>query len=145
MPATVTALVIALLAFLPGGLYTWSFEQQAGRWGANATDRLQRFGGASAIFLALELPLVYQCYRLFVATDDLSKGHPLPAWVWAVPIALVLVPIALGRFAGRSAYNVSLGCDCSRDRRQLPEPGMTCSHRPTSPVGFFWNLRSAAG
>lgn len=104
MPATVTALVLALLALLPGALYTWAFEQQAGRWGANATDRVQRFAGASAIFLVVELPLVYQCYRLFVASDDIARGNALPAWVWLIPLGVVFVPLLLGRFVGRATY-----------------------------------------
>jgi len=104
MPATVTALVIALLGVLPGGLYTWALEQQAGRWGTNATDRLQRFAGASAIFLVLELPLIYECYRRFGVTRQLSEGRALPPWVWLLPIALVAVPLVLGRVAGRAAY-----------------------------------------
>ena len=96
--------MIALLAFLPGALYTWAFEQQTGHWGASASDRLQRFGGASAIFLALELPLVYQCYRLFIATKKLANGEPLPWWVWLLPAAIIGAPTLAGRFAGRATY-----------------------------------------
>lgn len=99
-----TALVIALLAVMPGGLYTWAFEQQAGRWGAQATDRLQRFVGASALFLAVELPLVYEFYRRFGVTRQIADGRALPAWVWLLPIAVVAIPLLLGRLAGRAAY-----------------------------------------
>lgn len=104
MPATVIALVIALLALLPGALYVWAFEQQAGSWGVNARDRLQRFAGASAIFLALQMPAIYQCYREFVVTGDLAAGRPLPPLAWAVPALVVLVPFALGRIVGRATY-----------------------------------------
>lgn len=104
MPGTVVALAITLLAVLPGALYTWAFEQQAGNWGADSTDRLARFAGASAIFLALELPAVYECYRRYVATGDVAAGRPLPAAVWTLPLVVILVPFGLGRLVGRATH-----------------------------------------
>jgi hypothetical protein len=104
MPSTLQAILVTLLAVLPGALYTWAFEQQAGRWGATAIDRVQRFLGVSAFFLVLELPLIYQFYRSFVVTDDVSKGRPLPAWVWFMPVVFVIIPAGIGRFVGRAAY-----------------------------------------
>jgi hypothetical protein len=104
MPQTLAAVAITLLAVLPGALYTWAFEQQARRWGANATDRVQRFVGASSVFLVVELPAVYQCYRAFVVSGDIEAGRPLPPLAWALPACLVVGPIVLGRTTGRAAY-----------------------------------------
>lgn len=104
MPNTLQAILVTLLAVLPGALYTWGFEQQAGRWGATAVDRVQRFIGVSAFFLVLELPLIYQFYRSFVVSGDVNKGRPLPAWLWFMPILFVIIPAGIGRFVGRAAY-----------------------------------------
>lgn len=104
MPSTLQAILVTLLAVLPGAIYTWGFEQQAGRWGATAVDRVQRFVGVSAFFLVLELPLIYQFYRLFVASGDVNQGRPLPAWVWFMPVLFVIIPAGIGRFVGHAAY-----------------------------------------
>jgi hypothetical protein len=105
MPSTFQSLVVVLLAVLPGALYTWSFEQQAGRWGATAGDRVQRFLGASAFFLVLELPMFYNfIYRPFVATGDLDAGRALPWWIWVVPMVFVLFPVAAGRYVGIAVH-----------------------------------------
>jgi len=104
MPSTLQAILVTILAVLPGALYTWGFEQQAGRWGATAVDRVQRFVGVSAFFLVLELPLIYQFYRSFVVSGDIDKGRPLPVWVWFMPILFVIIPAGIGRFVGRAAY-----------------------------------------
>jgi len=75
-------LTLLVLGILPGALYTWSFEQQTGRWGSTAADRAQRFLGASAVFLVAELPVLYGVvYRHFVVTGDIREGRALPAWI----------------------------------------------------------------
>lgn len=104
MPETLNALLTAFLATIPGGLYTWSFEAQAGRFGATATDRVQRFLGASAFFLALELWPIYEFYRRFVVTGTIQAGKPLPWGVWLVPVAFVVVPVVAGGLLGRAAF-----------------------------------------
>lgn len=103
MPSTLQAILVTLLAVLPGALYTWSFEQQAGRWGATGSDRVQRFLGVSVFFLILELPLIYEFYRRFVVSGDVDQGRPIPAWVWFMPILFVIIPAGIGRFVGRAA------------------------------------------
>jgi hypothetical protein len=104
MPSTFQAILVTLLAVLPGAIYTWGFEQEAGRWGATAVDRVQRFVGVSAFFLVLELSLIYQFYRRFVVTGDVSQGRPLPVWLWFMPVLFVIIPAGIGRFVGRAAY-----------------------------------------
>lgn len=104
MSATTTALALLLLGVVPGGMYTWAFERRAGHRGNAASDRLQRLAGASAVFLALELSGIYELYRRFVATHDVSQGKPLPAWVWLLPLAMLVTPIVAGLIAGNGRY-----------------------------------------
>lgn len=104
MPSTLQAILVTILAVLPGALCTWGFEQEAGRWGATAIDRVQRFVGVSAFFLVPGLPLIYQFYRSFVVTGDVVKGSPLPAWLWFMPLLFVIIPAGIGRVVGRAAY-----------------------------------------
>lgn len=105
MPSTLQAVLVALMAVLPGALYTWSFEQQAGRWGARAGDRVQRFLGASAFFLALELPVLYEVmYRRLVVPGTLERGEPVSWTTWLLPVGFVAIPVACGRIIGRAAY-----------------------------------------
>lgn len=104
MPSTLQAILVTLLAVIPGALYTWAFEQQAGRWGATAIDRVQRFLGVSSFFLIFELPLLYQFYRILIVTGDIDKGKPLPPWVWLIPILFVIAPAVIGRIVGSAAY-----------------------------------------
>ncbi len=100
MLSTFQALLVAALAILPGALYTWAFEREAGAWGVGLSDRLLRFFGASAIFSVLTLPLIYQGYRSYIVSGDLRRGVPLPWWIWALPPVLLLVPAAAGWLVG---------------------------------------------
>jgi hypothetical protein len=102
---TFQALVVAVLAILPGAVFTWAYEQQAGRWGAKASDRLLRFLGASSVFLIFALPLLYQGYRELIITHKLEKGTPLPAPAWLLPVAYVSVPYVAGRLLGLAAQS----------------------------------------
>jgi hypothetical protein len=106
MPSTLQALLVAFLAILPGALYTWSFEQHAGRFDATAVGRLQRFLGTSAFFLVFEIPVFYNLvYRKYVVTGDLDQGRALPWWVWIYPAMFVIIPVAIGKFIGQAARN----------------------------------------
>jgi hypothetical protein len=59
LPATFQALIILLLALLPGALYVWAFERLAGAWGVRFSDRILRFVEVSAIMHALLAPITY--------------------------------------------------------------------------------------
>lgn len=52
-PASVPALLVLLVAVLPGSVYTWAFERQASRHGVALADRVLRFVGVSAAFALL--------------------------------------------------------------------------------------------
>ena len=100
MPSTFEALLLFALGLLPGALYIWAFEQQAGRWGTTAADRLQRFLGASAVFLVLLLPALYGVYRAIIRPGDIVNGSALSWWWWVAAIAFVAVPTIAGRLIG---------------------------------------------
>src|SRR6266545_4883885 len=100
MVSTFQALAVAVLALIPGALYVWGFERQAGRWGIGLSDRLLRFLGASVLLHALAAPATYSLYRQFVHSGKLGDAAPLPAWTWAVPLAYVAAPAALGTVVG---------------------------------------------
>ena len=104
MTDTYQSLVVTLLALLPGALYTFAVERQAGRWGATTTDRLSRFLAASALFQVFLAPLTYEAYRVFVHTHRLANGRPLPWWTWFALIAYVTVPAAAGDVIGRATH-----------------------------------------
>jgi hypothetical protein len=97
---TFQALAATMLALLPGGLYTWAYERQAGAWGVGLSDRLVRFLGASAIFHALTASVTYELYRYFVHSGRLARGEELPTWAWLLPVLYVGLPIAAGSVVG---------------------------------------------
>lgn len=101
---TLEALGVAVLALLPGALYTWSFEREVGAWGATFADRLFRFVGASAVFHAAMAWPSHLIYSNFVHSGRIARGEALPAWMWFVPVGFVIVPILLGSFVGNSTY-----------------------------------------
>ncbi len=100
MIGTFEAMLIALVAVMPGAAYTWAFEQQAGRWGANFADRVWRFAGVSSMFLVLALPGLYLAYRDLVVSGDVQAGRPVPIAYWLAAALYMAVPWILGRMAG---------------------------------------------
>ncbi len=104
MASTLQTLVFTALAILPGALYTWTFEQRVGLWGATAVDRAQRLFGASAFFLVFELPLLYYLiYRKVIVTGDIRTGRDVPWWIWLAPAIYVLLPVLIGYLVGQAA------------------------------------------
>jgi len=104
MPETVPALVVLIVALLPGALYTWSFERLVGAWGVGLADRVLRFVGASAVFQAAIAPLTVWGWRTYVLNGRLQEGD-LPIALWLLPLLYVAVPIALGVVVGRATVN----------------------------------------
>jgi len=97
---TFQALAVVALALLPGGLYTWAFERQAGAWGIGLSDRLLRLVGWSAIFHVLAAPLSYELYRQYIYSGRLRSAEALPPWIWLVSLLYVAIPIAVGWLVG---------------------------------------------
>lgn len=99
MPDTFQGVVVVAVALLPGALYVWAFERQAGRWGIGLSDRLLRFVGGSALFQATAAPLMYWMW-----TDQVPNAQartPLSWWVWLLVVAYVTTPTLLGTVVGR--------------------------------------------
>ena len=100
MPDTFQALVVLIVALLPGALYTWSFERLVGAWGVGLADRVLRFIGVSAVFQAAIAPFTIWGWRTYILTDRLQDGD-VPIALWLLPLLYVAIPIAVGVIVGR--------------------------------------------
>ena len=100
MPDTFQALVVLIVALLPGALYTWSFEHLVGAWGVGFADRVLRFVGVSAVFQAAIAPFTVWGWRTYILTGRLQDGD-LPLALWLLPLLYVAIPIAMGVVVGR--------------------------------------------
>ena len=98
MPSTFQAVVVIVIALLPGALYVWAFVRQAGCYGIGLSDRILRFVGGSAVLLAVFASPLYALHVNF--TGDVIAGRPLPWWLAAVPLAYVGVPLVAGTVLG---------------------------------------------
>ena len=102
MLSTFEAVAVAVLVVLPGALYTWGFEQSAGPWGTDVSDRMLRFVGGSAVFHALAAPLTWWV----MGRHDRIMVWPVPSFwwpLWPVAIGYALTPLLLGRLIGTGA------------------------------------------
>lgn len=106
MPDTFHAVAVLVVALLPGALYVWAFERQAGRWGIGLSDRLLRFVGGSALFHAVAAPFTYWLWA--DQWDDVTAGEPAHWWWWPVVLAYILIPVACGSVVGRGVRNQRL-------------------------------------
>ncbi len=99
MPESFQSLAVLVLALLPGSLYVWAFERQAGAWGIRLADRLFRFVGFSAVMHPLLAPLTYWLWVRFVRSGALGSREA-PLGLWLVPLAYVGAPTLLGTWVG---------------------------------------------
>jgi hypothetical protein len=109
MPDSFQAAIVVAVALVPGALYFWAFERQAGRWGVALSDRLLRFVGLSALFHAAVAPVSYWFWAH--QWPKISEGEKVSLWLWAVAIGYVAVPLAGGTMIG---YATRLGLPWSR-------------------------------
>ncbi len=100
MPDTLEALIALTIGLLPGALYTWAFEREAGAWGTRFTDRALRFVGISAIVHALFAPATYLVWVAWVRTGRVAAAQA-PLALWLVLVAYVALPLASGTIVGR--------------------------------------------
>lgn len=98
MPSTFQAVVVIVIALLPGALYVWAFERQAGRYGIGLSDRVLRFVGGSAVLLAAFASPLYVLHVNF--TEDFVEGRALPWPLAMVPLVYVGVPLLAGTVLG---------------------------------------------
>ncbi len=100
---TFAALAVTAIALLPGGLYTWAYEQEVGASGQAFADRLMRFVGVSAIFHALAAPLTWWLYVHVIVSGRLLHGS-VPWGAWLALLGYVLLPVLAGRLVGIAAW-----------------------------------------
>jgi hypothetical protein len=103
--STFQAIIVFLLAVLPGALYTWAYEREDGAWEVALSDRLARFTGVSAMFSVLTAPLIYAMYRMYTGSWQAEGTLRIPWWVCLVYAAYVIAPAWLGYAVGRGARN----------------------------------------
>jgi Family of unknown function (DUF6338) len=107
MPASFQGLLAALVALLPGALYTWAFEREVGRWGVTLGDRVLRFVGTSGIFLAVYSYPLFLIWANYLHHPQPShegvqfhnlvwEGRPVPWWLFLIPVAYVAIPLIAG-------------------------------------------------
>lgn len=101
MPDTFQAVAVLVVALLPGALYAWAFERQAGRWGVGLSDRLLRFVGSSALFHAAAAPLTYWLWA--AQWQEVRSGEAVSWWLWPLVLAYAAFPMTGGTVVGRGA------------------------------------------
>jgi hypothetical protein len=95
------ALLATLLGVVPGALYTWELEKQAGAWGVNLSDRVLRFLGVSVLFHLVLAPLTWWLAQQ--GQHGLLRPDTSPWLLWPVIAIYALVPAALGHAVGVAA------------------------------------------
>jgi len=99
MPTSFQALAVLVVALVPGALYLWAYERQAGRWGATLGDRFLRFVGGSAVLHAVFAPVTYWFW-----TDHwpaVAGGQEVSWSLWGLAVGYVAVPSVAGSLVGR--------------------------------------------
>lgn len=97
VPTTGEALLVLLLAVLPGAMFTFGFERQAGAFGVTLADRVLRFVAVSTAFTAAYAWPVFLA-RNPLLSGDLDAGRFALLWVSAV-VGLSL-PLVCGTTIG---------------------------------------------
>ena len=109
MADSLQAVPVFLVALLPGAMYVWTFERQAGRWGIGFSDRLLRFVGGSALFHAVFAPATYWLWAEH--WPKVRGGETLDWRLWAVVAAYAVLPAIGGTAVGLGTRR---GADWSR-------------------------------
>jgi hypothetical protein len=131
MIGTFQALLVAMIAVLPGALYTIAREHRNAAWaGGDITSRLIGFLGVSAVFQALYAPLTYWIYAHAVVSGRLTGGKPIELYWWPILLAYVAIPYALGALTANTRKWTKRSCWAKRATKavvgwftdQAPEP-----------------------
>jgi hypothetical protein len=100
MPGTLQGLALALIAILPGALYVWSYERQAGQWRVGSPDRLLNFLGVSVVLHTIAAPATFWVWRHYWHTGDLQAASHVPWDAYGVLGLYLVVPAILGFLVG---------------------------------------------
>jgi Family of unknown function (DUF6338) len=98
-PDSLLALGILLVAVLPGAIYTWAFEREAGPYGVTLADRVLRFvAGSTVMHLVLGWP-EYLVFRLAIEGRERILAGQF-AVLWLGLLVLAALPAAAGTVLG---------------------------------------------
>lgn len=99
LPSTLAGLLVALVAILPGSVYTWAYERQSTAFGVTLADRTLRFLAASVVFhLILAWP-EYALYRWALAdAEEFAVGQFVVSWF--LVLLVTGIPYAVGTLLG---------------------------------------------
>jgi len=101
MPETFQAITVAIIAVVPGALYTYAYERQARGYEApKAADRLVRLLAASVVMHAALAALTYDLYRRYVETGRFRSGAVNPLLVELAALGYVGLPTLVGFLIG---------------------------------------------
>jgi hypothetical protein len=101
---TLQAVLGSIVALLPGALFMWCFEREAGIWGINLPDRVLRFLGVSALLHLLAAPGTFWLWNEYYDSGEWKAGGHLPWPLYGGLLLYALVPIGLGLLLGRWAH-----------------------------------------
>lgn len=120
LPDSFTALLVVVVAVLPGSVFTWAYERQASPYGVTLRDRMLRFITVSLIFhLVLAWP-EYAVYRVAIEGEGILQPGRF-ASLWAGLIVLVAVPGGIGTVLGGLYATRNTRNGWQWIRRWLPE------------------------
>jgi Family of unknown function (DUF6338) len=112
MIGTLQALLVALLAVLPGALFTIARETNGASWAWRATDNstlVFRFLSFSAVYHVGFAWLTYIAYQRLIVTGRLANGCPI-SWKWyAVLLSYVAIPYLIGVVTEKGRHVKGLG------------------------------------
>lgn len=100
MPTSVEALAVIVAFVVPGAIYQWSYERQAGSaWTHGLGDRILRFVRTSTVVHALLAPLTLALYHSRL--EDLDGRWPRFSWALYIGVlAALALPALLGTAHG---------------------------------------------
>lgn len=100
MISTFQALLVAVIALLPGATYMFAVERFNVSYGLAFADRLVRFLAASAAFAAVFAGPAYVLHNRYIRSGELSSGHVSWWLVEVVAIVYVAFPATAGSLVG---------------------------------------------
>jgi hypothetical protein len=118
LPTSLVALGIILVAVLPGAIYTWAFEREAGAYGVTLADRTLRFLAASAVIHLLFAWPEYIVFRLAIEGHDRILAAQF-ALLWLLLLFLSVVPAVAGTTLGGLYASRTMRTSWPRLRRWL--------------------------
>lgn len=117
VPTTTTALLLLVVAVLPGSVYLWAFERQAAAFGVTFADRVLRFVAMSVVFDVLYAWPGYAVYRAAFAGRPLGTGQF--TLLWSATAVALAVPYACGSLVGGLYATRTTRAGWTRFRRRV--------------------------